>query len=98
MSALYPLDRGFPADEQRRGQLLNRVTGLAVLADRFTLFRLVVVVVTPEASWRIDVADVARIRPEADPHLGKDIALVDRHDGPRRPIHVRGRGAAARRR
>src|SRR6185436_19262880 len=61
------------------------MTGLAILADLLPVLGHMLVGVTPETSWSIDVADVVDVGPERHLHVRKDAATIDvlrRKDGP----------------
>ena len=61
------------------------VAALAVLADLLPVACLVVVVVTAEASRKVNVADVVRIGAELHAHFRKHISAIE-GDGCRHPL------------
>ena len=52
------------------------MTEVAVLANEFSVLRLVKVVVAAEASGELHVAAVVGVEAPSDPHSGEDVSLV----------------------
>ena len=53
-------------------RLLDGMAGFAVLTNRFSFLRLVIIVVAAETASRVNVPDVIGVGSEGDAHLGKD--------------------------
>src|SRR5476649_319042 len=56
---------------RHREALLDGMAGVAVLPDLLPVFGFMVVVVTAETAWGINVADVAGVGPELHVHVRK---------------------------